>query len=284
MTSESSRSKPEETGTAAESTSEREQAPAPAPEPAPENAAALNGDDVAPALAMMSINGRADSAVGSGEDDDDSSVAEDAAPKPSLRHDNRVPPRGAAVDAGPQNEIARDLGVENVVDLNDSVDTTYHAKQAPAVVQETTRADVHEILHEVIDREIHHHHVYRRILPVHEVEVLPARHFIEDTDGVRREVPRHMVPGRDPDITDRMLAQAFKTAPPLANRGEGESSKRSFRPLEFSARKFPGTEGDYREWVDDAGTKHTEQWWVHPPMLEKAAAFHPDRYEVHFED
>lgn len=36
----------------------------------------------------------------------------------------------------------------------------------------------------------------------------------------------------------------------------------------FTAREFPGREGDKIEWVDREGVKRSEETWVHPPELE----------------
>ena len=47
-----------------------------------------------------------------------------------------------------------------------------------AVVHETIVPDVHHIRFEQTTREIHHHHVHNRILPIIDVQVLSARHFV----------------------------------------------------------------------------------------------------------
>jgi hypothetical protein len=47
-----------------------------------------------------------------------------------------------------------------------------------AVVHETVFPEIHHIRHEDITREIHNHHVYNRTLPIVDVQVLPARHFV----------------------------------------------------------------------------------------------------------
>lgn len=231
---------------------------------------ALDGDDVAPALALMNINERADSALGSDGESPTSSAVQH-----SLRHDRRVPQRGSAAGQRPMDDAARKLGVENVLDLNDSEDTTYHTKQAPAVVHETIVQDVHEIQHEVFERDIHEHEFYHRILPVQEIEVLPARHFVDDGSGMRREVPAEAIPGRYPGTADRILAEAFKKTLPAQDRSTG--------PRSFTARKFSGAEGDYRESVGPTGVVRSDQWWVHPPQLRQSRTPDEDAYLVHFD-
>ncbi|KAH8907865.1 hypothetical protein BR93DRAFT_958404 [Coniochaeta sp. PMI_546] len=57
--------------------------------------------------------------------------------------------------------------------------TTY----APAVTKEVVKPVVHEQIEEHITRETHTHDVYTKILPVRDVEVLPARHWVPGPDG-----------------------------------------------------------------------------------------------------
>lgn len=39
-------------------------------------------------------------------------------------------------------------------------------------------------------------------------------------------------------------------------------------PRQFTARQFPGTEGDAIQYTTPDGVEHTETTWVHPPELE----------------
>lgn len=66
---------------------------------------------------------------------------------------------------------------------------TAEANYSTAVTHEVVKPKEHEIVEERIYREIHNHEVYHRILPVHEVEILPARHFIHNPEGELVEVP-----------------------------------------------------------------------------------------------
>ncbi|KAI0122802.1 hypothetical protein F4814DRAFT_438719 [Daldinia grandis] len=85
-------------------------------------------------------------------------------------------------------------GEKTVIDLRDTVDTDETVTYAPAVVHETIRPQVHEILEEQIYRDIHNHDVYHRIQPVYEVEVLPARHFVPGPNGGLVEVTEDSLP------------------------------------------------------------------------------------------
>ena len=261
----------------------------------------FDADRIAPALSRMSIDERPQSAFGNDDrtarlhhradehkiprssldkplpnrpDEDDNTSSDTRA---NLSHRSKARDRsGGGANAIAKKSAARELGVENVVDLEDSVDTIYHRRQAPAVVQETIKQPVHEVQHRLYERDIHEHEIHHRILPVKEVEVLPARHFVEDAQGRRHEVPAHRVPGRASEHMDRLLQQSLKLDLPDDRRGaEGRKT--------FTARAFPGREGDYSESVNSEGTVSSEQWWVHPPVAEQASGKHKDAYEVHFD-
>lgn len=66
------------------------------------------------------------------------------------------------------------------------VTETFH----PAVTQEVIREHQVEIVREEITREIHVHHYFTQVQPIHALEILPARHFLIDPEtGEKREIP-----------------------------------------------------------------------------------------------
>lgn len=140
------------------------------------------------------------------------------------------------------------------LDLTDSVDTAVSTKWADAVTHETVKRDIHEIKHERITRELHEHHVFHRILPVVDVEIMPARHFL-DIGGKLHEIPADRLPDGPLGASKYITVELPKDSSAPGRR-------------QFTARDFPGTEGDYIEKVTPAGTKQTERYWVHPPTLE----------------
>lgn len=175
-----------------------------------------------------------------------------------------------------KSDVQRDLGLNGVLDLNDSEDTTYHKKFVPAVTHETIRQDVHEVIHEEVTREIHTHDIYHRILPIHEVEVLPARHYIQMEDGTRREVPAEQMVSREKaKLTQVLLEECFKDTLPKSDNLVG--------PRQFSARSFPGSEGDYREQKLPDGSLQTERTWVHPPTLQTGGEMTGQTRAFHFD-
>ena len=126
-----------------------------------------------------------------------------------------------------------------------------------AVVQETVQEKVHHVREEVITREIHNHDVFHRILPVIDVEVLPPRHFLPVEGGGLVEIGADEVPGRGHTWVIAETASKIPSDQPAPT-----GARR------FTARRFPGTEGDAIQYTTPEGYEHTETTWVHPPELE----------------
>lgn len=158
------------------------------------------------------------------------------------------------------------VDLTGIVDLTKTVDHDVTITHAPAVTHETIQVTSREVVQEVITREIHNHHVYHRVLPVLDFEILPARHFIPVEGEGMREIPEDQIPGgpRSKDI-QQAIANAIARVMPQAQYPPA--------PRRFTARRFDGTDFDYKEYVGSDGIKRTEQWWVHPPTLETDAAW-----------
>jgi hypothetical protein len=67
------------------------------------------------------------------------------------------------------------------ITLDGITDTLRHTHLAPAVTHETVRPLVHNIQREQVTHEIHNTDIYHRILPIKDVELLPARHFVRSS-------------------------------------------------------------------------------------------------------
>ena len=128
------------------------------------------------------------------------------------------------------------------------------------MVHENVTKDVHHIREEVITREIHTHDVFHRILPVVDVEVLPPRHFLPVEGGGLVEVSASEVPGRG---RNWVIAETASKIPSDQAAPQG--------PRRFTAREFPGQEGDAVRYIAPEGHEKTEETWVHPPELEEGA-------------
>lgn len=116
---------------------------------------------------------------------------------------------------------------------------------------------MHHIREECITREIHHHDIFHRILPIRDIQVLPARHYKLE-EGRLVELGRHEIPPGQ--AGDWVIMETL--------------SKDDGAPLErrrFTAREFPGTQGDAVQYVTPQGYPRSEQTWVHYPVLETGA-------------
>ena len=207
----------------------------------------------------------------------------------TLEDDDHYQLRGGS-SAHERHDSARETGSEgkrnphltnnNTVDLTNTTDTEVHTRRAPAVTHETIHQPVHEVREERISREIHHDHVYHRILPIEQVHVLPARHYVlvDDpisSDRVLKEVSANELPGRVSKYDEQAFAESFTKTLPKKTSSSG--------PRQFTARSFPGTKGDYKEYVGQNGIPQTERWWVHPPELEQGGLRSGQTEPVYFE-
>lgn len=186
----------------------------------------------------------------------------------------RASPNG---DIHDRNFLVKDspkpVGLAGIVDLTNTKDTTVHEKWAPAVTHQQIVEQHREIREEVVTCEVHEHHVFHRKLPIIDIEVTPARHFIP-VQGGYAEVAEEEMPGRTRDKTNWVIAE-------LASKGLPEDS-RFTGPRQFTARKFEGTDGDAKAFKAPEGHQRTEQWWVHPPTAEDGGRRTGQTYPFHF--
>lgn len=136
-----------------------------------------------------------------------------------------------------------------------------------AVTHETVNTTVHHIRHEEITREIHKHDVYHRTLPIIDVQVLPAKHFVPNPSGDGLvEVSADQLPDRMVDTHTPRHWTIVETVSKTEDAGDKGPKP---GPRRFTARKFEGTDGDYREYVGEDGIPRTETTWVHPPTIDE---------------
>lgn len=125
------------------------------------------------------------------------------------------------------------------------------------MTHETVHKKVHHVREEVITRDIHTHDVFHRIQPIIDVEVLPARHFLPVEGGGLVEINAEDVPGRR---NNWVIAETASKIP--------SDEAAPAKVTRFTAREFPGTEGDAKRYITPEGIERTEETWVHPPELE----------------
>jgi hypothetical protein len=169
----------------------------------------------------------------------------------------------------------------SVVDLSNTTDTTVHTCMAPTVTHETINPSVHNIREEQITREIHNHDVFHRILPIHETEILPPRHFIHDSDNQVIEIPASSIPGRT-DLPQNWSVTDPSTSPSPNTSHSAPPKPGKWRP--FTARTWHGTEGDAKDYINEDGIHKTEMTWVHPPVLEEGGRLSGQTVPIHFQD
>ncbi|KAK5171756.1 uncharacterized protein LTR77_003392 [Saxophila tyrrhenica] len=237
-----------------------------------------DADALAPALSQMDLGGSFRNSMDStGLVTPPQSPTQHKIPRRSLEKPLPSVPSHDENDYGaaqPRRDISsadleRKLGVDGVLDLDHTEDTTIHERMAPAVVHNTVRRDVHEIVHEQRTRDIHEHHVHHRILPIMDIEVKPARHFIKDDEGRCTEISESQIPGRASKHTQRVVEEVWKDTLPKTKSQPG--------PRLFSARDFSGSQGDAWAAETPEGAKLTEQW---TGRLNMAGVGEPERRQI----
>ena len=149
-----------------------------------------------------------------------------------------------------------------------------HEYHAPAVTHELIKEERHEVFQKVITRETHDYHIYHRILPIIDVEVLPARHFVPIQEGYV-EIAEEELPGRTRDKVNWAIAEMVSKRTPAESREAAIART-------FTARKFVGTEGDDREYIGPEGHPVKEKWWVYPPTVADDSYRAGQSYPFHF--
>jgi hypothetical protein len=160
------------------------------------------------------------------------------------------------------------------VDVKREPDTvSLHEYHAPAVTHEVIKEERHYTRQQVITRETHDYHIYHRILPIIDIEVLPARHFVPIQQGFV-EIDEEELPGRTRDKVHWAIAEMVSKRMP--------ESRDAVVAKHFSARTFEGVEHDDKEYIGPEGHPVTEKWWVYPPTLGEDAYRAGQTYPFHF--
>ena len=167
---------------------------------------------------------------------------------------NRVSPLRSQAPVG---------ALDGVVDLRDTIDTTATSHVAPPVTHEHVQQKTINVKHERIVRHIHQDSIYHRVLPIVDVEVTPARHFVPSADSKElvEIFPDDVPEGR---LHENMLPRNWTIVENVSRPGNA-----AMQPRGFSAKDFPGDEGDEKEYRTEEGHLKRETTWVHPPQLEE---------------
>jgi len=161
------------------------------------------------------------------------------------------------------------------VDVKKEEDTvSLHEYHAPAVTHQIIKEERHEVFQKVITRETHDYHIYHRILPIIDIEVLPARHFVPVDEGYV-EIAEEELPGRTRDKVNWAIAEMVSKRTPA-------ESREAAIARHFTARKFAGSEGDDKEYIGPEGHPVQEKWWVYPPTVADDSYRAGQSYPFHF--
>lgn len=118
----------------------------------------------------------------------------------------------------------------------------------------------HEVIEERIYREIHNHDVYRYIQPVYQTEILPARHFVYNTNNELVEVSVDQLP----ECTGAKQRWAVV-------RDDGE------KPVSHTVRSTPPRQElkilSDKTHVTPEGYERRETTILHPPELEDLSKY-----------
>lgn len=155
---------------------------------------------------------------------------------------------------------------------SDSSEGYYITNSYLAVYHESVHPTIHHVHEESIQRDIHNHDVYHRILPVVDVQVLPTKHYVADErSGELQEIDGRHLPGR---LGSWVVAE---TVSKLHQDAHAKTGSR-----EFTARTFANGEGDAKQYISGDGTPTTENTWIHKPVLSNGAMHAGAGEVVHF--
>lgn len=173
-----------------------------------------------------------------------------------------------------QQNAAGPFDLSGVAVKKEEDTVSLHEYHAPAVTHEVIKEERQEVFQKVITRETHDYHIYHRILPIIDIEVLPARHFVPIQEGYV-EIAEEELPGRTRDKVNWAIAEMVSKRTPA-------ESREATIARTFSARKFAGTEGDEKEYIGPEGHPVKEKWWVHPPTVADDSYRVGQSYPFHF--
>jgi hypothetical protein len=208
---------------------------------------------------------------------------------PDLRADRHR----TGADGSGQHEQAAEGNVpkslKGVLDLRDTTDVDQTTCEAPgnfpqklskgskqltsiftAVTHETIRPHVHEIQEEHIYRDIHNHDVYHRILPVYDVEILPAHHFVPGPDGGLIRVSE----GDLPDYTGEKEKRYVGTGSPSTTATSPSGSHHDLAHVQHK---------DEQKHMTIGGFEHVETTATHAPTLHDIRVHDGSDWTINFD-
>ena len=126
-----------------------------------------------------------------------------------------------------------------------------------AVIHETLQPEISHVRHEMKHKDVHTHEIQHRVLPIKDVQVLPAKHFAPlGPNGELVEIDESQIPGQIGQDQTWMVD------------GKGGVS------LDGSGRQAAGRrgssagDGSTKQYVNEHGVPTTETTWIHSPTVD----------------
>ncbi|KAJ4296721.1 hypothetical protein N0V90_006769 [Kalmusia sp. IMI 367209] len=177
-----------------------------------------------------------------------------------------------AIMGGPEDyDAGMRANLDGIVDLRDTEDSDKKTRWAPgkSVTHEVVKPTEHEIIEERIYREVHDYEVYHYIQPVYETEILPARHFVYNSNNELVEVPASQLPKRT-GTSQRWCIVRGDEETPAAHLVRSPPQAREPRII-----------ADKR-YITPDGFERRETTWLHPPELEDMSNYNGPIVPIEF--
>ncbi|KAF2217227.1 hypothetical protein CERZMDRAFT_81169 [Cercospora zeae-maydis SCOH1-5] len=133
---------------------------------------------------------------------------------PSHTSPAHLPTSGLEENAARNARIIKSLQDDGILNLKDSEETHTAVIWQPAVTHEKHVVQPVEIVQRAVSRDVHNHHHVHRVLPVLDLEVLPARHFVPDGRGGYLEITEEEIPGGKPAGLEHLISEAVSRSSP----------------------------------------------------------------------
>lgn len=131
-----------------------------------------------------------------------------------------------------------------------------------AVTHEHLTPLVHHVEQQLISRDVHQHHIRRRVLPIIDIQTLPARHYVPGPDGHLFEVPSEQIQDRLRDHhSNWVIAETVSRTPQ-------DKDYPGYLKRLLSLHRAPPKQIGYRRYLTPDGHERQETTWRHEPKLE----------------
>ncbi|KAM3424321.1 hypothetical protein BST61_g11142 [Cercospora zeina] len=192
----------------------------------------------------------------------------------------RLPTSHLEENAARNARIIKSLQDDGILNLKDSEETHTAVIWQPAVTHEKHVVQPVEIVQRAVSRVVHNHHHVQRVLPVLDLEVLPARHFVPDGRGGYLEITEEEIPGGKPAGLEHLISEAVSKSSPR----HGAVLPQAASPPRRDESRSSGPSSvnqTHRPWLHSPGVgsstallKHSSEHHEAPPKNRNAVLSH----------